>query len=55
MLHQQALLGLRGKLRWDGDLEASEVAPAAQTFTVLEVAEELKQAYSFDRDEANER
>jgi Arc/MetJ family transcription regulator len=23
MLHQQTLLGLRGKLRWDGDLEAS--------------------------------
>ncbi len=23
MLHQQALLELRGKLKWDGDLEAS--------------------------------
>jgi hypothetical protein len=35
--------------------ETLEHSPAVLSFTVLEVAEELKQAYHFNRDEANER
>ena len=35
--------------------ETLEHSPGALSFTVLEVAEELKQAYHFNRDEANER